>query len=238
MLIGCGNKTFDVSRHGPTFDYCTLNDNFENFFNTHSTSLNHQNGQLCFANKQIKNLIELCGHNADPDSFVFRDGTTDAVELSRFKIKRSTSSKSYLYVILVYRHPGGNLTTSWDKIMNGISQILRENNLSAEKIFRNQDALIIVGDFNIDFNNKEHERRLSELQLTFGVRPVFGGERSTERILFKTHDKGKQLDWVFTSIAASDVNRNITAMPYETLPIVSDHTPIYISVVYSYDNNN
>ena len=29
-----------------------------------------------------------------------------------------------------------------------------------------------------------------------------------------------------------------TAMPYETLPIVSDHTPIYISVVYSYDNNN
>ena len=239
MLIGCGNKTYDASRTARTFDYCRLNDNFENMFSTHSTTLNHQNGQLCFSNIQIKDLIELCGHNADQESFVFRDVTEEVVELSMFKVKRSTSSRSYLYVILVYRHPGGNLQTSWQKLMNGISNLLTRNNLSPENIFHNKHALIIVGDFNIEFNSKQQERKLSEFQLTFGVRPVFGGnlERSTERIVYPTHDKGRQLDWVFTSIAASDINRNITAMPYETLPIISDHTPIYMSVIYSYDNN-
>ena len=247
LLSSCGNRTHNnlPSGRGNVFDFTDLHGNylapgqspFINIFNTHSTLLNHQNGMLCFikdrrvsSTSSLGNLIEVVYHNADPDNYVFSGGTSDAVEVSMFMFKPHESSSKKLYILFVYRHPGGNVENSFRKLMSELGK--------AKSKIRDliNSELIIVGDFNFDFNRKENEKKLHEIELVFGVKPMFFGHlenNAKNRVKFPTHDKGNQLDWAFTTLGR-DQRCSSTATVYETLPFISDHKPIFLSVTFNY----
>ena len=237
FLISCGNRTPRGDRQ-MYFDYTNLHGNeshedpFINIFNTHSVELNHQNGQLCFAKQSQLNLLQVIYHNANPDNFVFKAiDPKDAIEVSLFEYKCMENSSKRLFIILVYRHPGGNVESSFNHLMNEIRKAVREIQTPV-----NQYELIITGDFNYDFNRKENERRLHEIELVFGVKPMFSGfidDNAKNKCKHPTHDKGGQLDWAFISNTRIQ-NWTATSTVYESIPFVSDHKPLHFSVNISY----
>ena len=237
FLISCGNRTPRGDRQ-MYFDYTNLHGNespedpFINIFNTHSVELNHQNGQLCFAKQSQVNLLQVIYHNANPDNFVFKAiDPKDAIEVSLFEYKCMENSSKRLFIILVYRHPGGNVESSFNHLMNEIRKAVRQIQTPV-----NQYELIITGDFNYDFNRKENERRLHEIELVFGVKPMFSGfidDNAKNKCKHPTHDKGGQLDWAFISNTRIQ-NWTATSTVYESIPFVSDHKPLHFSVNISY----
>ena len=237
FLISCGNRTPRGDRQ-MYFDYTNLHGNeshedpFINIFNTHSVELNHQNGQLCFAKQSQLNLLQVIYHNANPDNFVFKAiDPKDAIEVSLFEYKCMENSSKRLFIILVYRHPGGNVESSFNHLMNEIRKAVRQIQTPV-----NQYELIITGDFNYDFNRKENERRLHEIELVFGVKPMFSGfidDNAKNKCKHPTHDKGGQLDWAFISNTRIQ-NWTATSTVYESIPFVSDHKPLHFSVNISY----
>ena len=149
-----------------------------------------------------------------------------------FRLKPHENTERELYLMFIYRHPGGNVEASFRNLMNELLKARRRYNSTSKT------ELIIVGDFNFDFNKKENERRLQEIELVFGVKAMFFGHidnNPKNKIKFPTHDKGNQLDWAFSTIG-NDQRCYSTASVYETLPFISDHKPVYISVTYNYDS--
>ena len=77
--------------------------------------------------------------------------------------------------------------------------------------------LFILGDFNIDFNNKK--KMMNYMASEFGLFPTFSKT--------KTHDSGSQIDWCFTNVKLQN-NSVYESKVYESW--FSDHKPIWLQI--------
>ena len=91
------------------------------------------------------------------------------------------------------------------------------------------DPLIIVGDFNIDFNNKDYEYIRQSFQDELGLRPLFENKMTFEYVnkSGSNYVHGfSQLDWCFTNLSQN--HWNIHGLVYESW--YTDHLPIMLEV--------
>ena len=77
--------------------------------------------------------------------------------------------------------------------------------------------LFILGDFNIDFNNKK--KMMNYMASEFELFPTFSNT--------KTHDSGSQIDWCFTNVKLQN-NSVYESKVYESW--FSDHKPIWLQI--------
>jgi len=142
------------------------------------------------------------------------------------------NSKNDFFVLCVYKHPDMKNSQFLKELIEFIqqnvpysieieSQISQTSTVSSQSSnrienLRNMDNLIILGDFNLDFNQKENRMALMK---SFGFVPLF--------VQKTTHNMGNHLDWVFKN---NNFRNKIEANLYETW--YSDHSALYSNVCF------
>ena len=185
-------------------------DGFTNIFRSGSTRSPYPNGQACYIKNDSLEHFELITHNAS-DNFKYTE--TDIMEACLFKYT-SKSKKNKIFICSVYRHPNMNKDKFFDELYEFI-----ETNVPRDTL------LFIMGDFNIDFNQKP--KRLEFMNELLDMRPTLN-ETDT------WYGKGKessQLDWVFTNMDPTLYQ----TIDYESL--FSDHSALYTEI-YPRINND
>ena len=112
------------------------------------------------------------------------------------------------YFVFIYNHPGNSNV----QFYNELYQFL--NVIGKDKPF------ILIGDFNIDFNNEKNTQGLSELEQKYGFRPLFMNK--------PTHLKGNQLDWCFLNFDLDEIK--IEYFVYQAW--FTDHNPIRLDFFF------
>ena len=180
----------------------------------------HQSGTLTYVWRQKQNdwglvrFWSLVYTNADRHTHIYEhDRDNKDVEISIFSCEPDPQNSSYtLYVCFVYKHPRANLKKLIEKIQLGLEIGHYDNN-------RYPKGLIIIGDFNMDFNKKENNQAFIAFKNTFQVEPLITNEA--------TNDQGNQIDWIF----ATNVGDLIyTAKTYESFQ--SDHKPLFLKLKF------
>jgi endonuclease/exonuclease/phosphatase family metal-dependent hydrolase len=113
-----------------------------------------------------------------------------------------------VYILSVYKHNKCNDQRALEQMYN----FLQTN------IPRNSGAsLLVLGDFNIDFNKQEEREKLEYLQNQLGLRALFEHEKTFK---YKTH-----IDWAFKS---RHFKFGIESLVYDTW--FSDHSAIWTEI--------
>lgn len=81
-------------------------------------------------------------------------------------------------------------------------------------------SLLVLGDFNVDFNKQEEEQKKNIIQNKVGFTPLFTNEKTFQ---YKT-----QIDWAFKT---RQFNHNIDIQVYDTW--FSDHSAIYSQINFA-----
>lgn len=152
--------------------------------------------------------IELIAHNARSLDGTYMDET---VELSMLKYQKNDKQTEIVF-LHVYNHPCGNKTmrnfeNEFDNFMNiNINWVGKK--------------LVVLGDFNIDFNREEGEiqRLRNKLESNYKLKPLLTKSNTRPK-------SGRQIDWVFST----ETSRSIWETSLYTTWF-SDHLPIVTRV--------
>ena len=180
---------------------------YETLYTSGSNQKYSSHGQICFIKNSIINNFTLLAHNANRLTFE----STNMLELSLFEYMMPTKKEIY-YICLLYKHPQMKNSEFAYEFDDFISKHFRIN--EKNRIDKN---LFILGDFNIDFNNKK--KMMNYMASEFGLFPTFSKT--------KTHDSGSQIDWCFTNVKLQN-NSVYESKVYESW--FSDHKPIWLQI--------
>jgi endonuclease/exonuclease/phosphatase family metal-dependent hydrolase len=133
------------------------------------------------------------------------------------------NGKDRIKIMCLYKHPKMNIRADF---VPQFKTVLRDKFYLDTCI---ADPLIIVGDFNIDFNNKDYEYIRQSFQDELGLRPLFENKMTFEYVnkSGSNYVHGfSQLDWCFTNLSQN--HWNIHGLVYESW--YTDHLPIMLEV--------
>ena len=159
---------------------------------------NTASGMICLAKKSIEGNFK----------FIAYEEVVDMDKIYEFSLHEYDCHKPNIksnFFCCVYFHQGSYKKSASDHLVKFINYHIE--NLASEQSSR----LYVFGDFNEDFNINKHGvllNGLNSLELIPTIQSV------------KTHDKGKQLDWVFTNRRREKQNSQIYPVWY------SDHAAI------------
>jgi len=176
---------------------------------------NSSYGQLCFIkNDRVENIWRIAQNGDENCEY----NTTDTSEFSLFKYLFEGSNEK-IFICLVYRHPKHDI----QEFLHDFYDFYVDNffNNSVENPKRAARCLVF-GDFNIDFNNKSKKVQdilINVLDDKMHLTPIFTNK--------PTHNKGNQLDWIFTN--NKDLKKyTVDTKVYETW--FSDHKPLWCQI--------
>ncbi|RNA03603.1 hypothetical protein BpHYR1_039611 [Brachionus plicatilis] len=118
-------------------------------------------GQLCFVNKRFRDNYKFVADNCDMQANHTYLDDKDLVELSLFQLK-SSSGKS-IYILSFYKHPSltfGDFLKRLKDFLNKYANVLSTS------------TLLIMGDFNVDFNKEKEKSKLNKL-IDMDLQPLF-----------------------------------------------------------------
>lgn len=188
-------------------------------FTCGSQSLNSSNGQVCYVRKSLlistttsaisTSPFQFVAHNANNDSQYVPSEHGELKKLVEFSLFLYTySSDKRVYILSVYKHNRCNDRRALEEMY----EFLQTN------IPRNSGAcLLVLGDFNIDFNKEEEREKYEYLQTRLGLRALFEHEKTFQ---YKTH-----IDWAFKS---RQFKFGVESQVYDTW--FSDHSAIWTEI--------
>ena len=141
------------------------------------------------------------------NSVNFEYKQTDIMEACLFKYT-STSKNLEIFFCSVYRHPNMKKDKFFDELFDFI-----------EPYAQNEPYMFIMGDFNIDFNQKQ--KHLEYMDRYLDMRPTLNDTYTW----YGKNKEPSQLDWVFTNIRDPTIYQTID---YESL--FSDHCALYTEI--------
>jgi hypothetical protein len=205
----------------PTYTGDTSWPTFEKIYHTHSPDLGHSNGMLAFVKDNKKRFTTIEAHNADRRTYSFERGTSDTTEICviRYRPRKTLA----VYVCMLYNHP----QATFERLIYRVQTLLSESGYSDEMATLSEGikykSLIIVGDFNIDFN--KHPKMLNEFETNLKVKV----DRTIMNTATRMTSDGKksQIDWLFHNFENTNDLR-ISTHIYETW--LSDHKPIFAHI--------
>ncbi|RNA12302.1 hypothetical protein BpHYR1_038140, partial [Brachionus plicatilis] len=118
-----------------------------------------------------------------------------------------------VYILSLYKHPSlafGDFLKRLKDFLNKYANVLSTSNL------------LIMGDFNVDFNKEKEKSKLDKL-IDMDLQPLFKNRARFE--------KGSQLDWAFvrlSPIISDDQQEQIKAKVLDTW--FSDHSAIVSTI--------
>ena len=123
------------------------------------------NGQVCYVRKnEHKSRMRCLAHNANAFNEYCTSDQKKITELSLFEYK--FSGDKVVYILSVYKHP----ECSNDKCLWDMSHFLKKH--LTEDLYTNEKRnLLILGDFNIDFN-LDKNKKVSDM-LEIKMKPLF-----------------------------------------------------------------
>ena len=237
FLVECHNNVIYHTQAAILLDETHKLVYFSSYYN--SSEVNPSNGQVCYERKRGNNgpnRIRFIANNCDHNEYMYKK-KKDCVELSLFAYNHSRNDAATVYkpvyIVCVYKHPDMSnrdfvrelLEFVERHVPNAIdmtSYMTPSQSQSTSKTSQEQQNkqpssnLVIVGDFNLDFNKKV--QRMGHFK-SFGFEPLF--------IDVPTHNAGNQLDWAFKN---SKFEYEISGDVYETW--FSDHSAIWTRIKF------
>ncbi|RNA01219.1 hypothetical protein BpHYR1_004081, partial [Brachionus plicatilis] len=189
---------------------------------SYATDLNASNGQICYVRKELSHsCFRLLAHNASLQYEYTGMTQNKCVELSLFEFvcRKHDLDFKKIYLHNLYKHP---------KYEN--EMFLVDLNKFISKYYTNSTncSLIVMGDFNIDFNQASNKKYLHFFKQQFNLEPYFDK--------CKTHKNISQLDWCFYNkhnhifATAANLNAGFHSQPYTTW--FSDHSAIFSEITF------
>jgi hypothetical protein len=172
----------------------------------------HQFGTLTYVWKEKEWLWRVVFTNSEQDTHEYKPKKDhNDVEVTILKCSPIAQQVDYsLYVCFVYKHPETSIKEFIEQIKIGLRYCDYEANTYPKD-------LIIIGDYNIDFNKTENKKAFTSFKVAFNVEPLITKE--------PTNNHGNQIDWMF----ATNVDQlTFTAKTYETFQ--SDHKPLFLRI--------
>ena len=212
MFISTGLK--------PNFAGNTTWPTYEKIYHSHSPYHTHSNGMLAFLKENKTVFSKIKAHNAHKRNFSFEHVGSDITELCviRYKPRKDFA----VYICMVYNHPQATFRDLIKKIQAVLIEAEYIDDWGTATRTPNR-GLIIVGDFNIDFNKSP--KLLSEFETNLTVKVDRSIMNTPTRM---TSDGTKsQLDWLFHNVEETKVMK-ISTHVYETW--LSDHKPIFAQI--------
>jgi hypothetical protein len=174
----------------------------------------HQFGTLTYVWKEKEWLWRVVFTNSEQDTHEYKPKKDhNDVEVTILKCSPIAQQPDYtLYVCFVYKHPETSIKEFIEEIKIGLRYCDYEANTYPKD-------LIIIGDYNIDFNKSENKKAFTSFKVAFNVEPLITKE--------PTNNHGNQIDWMFVT----NVDQlTFTAKTYETFQ--SDHKPLFLRIKY------
>lgn len=237
FLVECHNNLHYRIQANVLFDQTHNMIYFSSYYDPSST--NPSNGQILYERKTNgPSRVRLIANNCDHDLYMYKN-KKDLVEMALFEYKHLQNNNNYnnqintnkiVFILCIYKHPDMSNGVFLKQIIeflelhlpNSIylkpSQSTQTQTLISQYSNNGQSTsnLIIIGDFNLDFNQKQN--RLEQMD-SFGFEPLF--------VNVQTHNAGNQLDWAFKN---TKFEYNIKANIYETY--YSDHSAIWTRIKF------
>jgi hypothetical protein len=191
---------------------------YKELYHSHSPGYSHSNGMLAYVKDNKVNFTSIKGHNADPNTFSFERGTSDTTEIC--VIRYTPRKHMTIYICMLYNHPQATLTN----LIKRVQKVLKDAGyIDTWEEGARKRGLIIVGDFNIDFNSEL--KQLNEFETNLMVKV---DKQIWETPTRMTSDGTKsQIDWLFHNFDGTTEIR-INTHVYETW--LSDHKPIFSQI--------
>ena len=211
----------DINENGRKLD-----DKYKKMLECRTSRPNSQNGQLNFCKRYKSHRLELIYvwalHNPGEEHFNF--DKVDGLEFCIFKYWFCREKNAVIYLVFLYKHPNYK-GKSFPQFLEALQKFFYDAEI------HNLRNVIIVGDFNVDFNIETSN--LEIFKQTFGVEPLFKNDdhkHNTCTILRKDKIINSHIDWAFSGIMNSNYQQfvKVEAYPYESW--FSDHKPIYIKI--------
>ena len=212
-------------------------DFYKTLFHTGTLHSASSNGQLCFvrpekerrfewkqtnSNREKNGLIQLDSINQHVDKEKLRK----MWEYNLFSYEFQCSLYRKLLILCIYKHP--ELSNS--NFMSQFHSFLRFN-IALTRLNFNDKPIVILGDFNIDFNKEE--AYLRELEDNFNLLPLFKNKRTFERLSINNELNSGQIDWCFSNCLSNE-QFNCSSLVYQSW--YTDHYPIFLDLVYTPEN--
>ncbi|RNA40221.1 hypothetical protein BpHYR1_030431, partial [Brachionus plicatilis] len=191
-----------------------LFDHFELVHFSAPISRQTSTGQLCFVNKRLRDNFKFVADNCDMQANHTYLDDKDLVELSLFQLKSSSpNSRKSIYILSLYKHPSLAFGDFLKRLKDFLSKY--SNVLSAS-------TLLIMGDFNVDFNKEKEKSKLDKL-IDMDLQPLFKNRA--------TFEKGSQLDWAFVRLSPIDADDQQVHLKAKVLDTwFSDHSAIVSTI--------
>ena len=190
---------------------CNTKLNIEDYIllsKTERSTKENQYGQLCFIKKDLLYKFSFVADNSNVSKF---HGNSKDFEMSIFKLELYNTAES-LNICHVFKQIKMDNKRFYEKL----SCILLEHFTSKEGCLKINEKLILIGNFNMNFNNMP--RSLSQISNDFGLSPVF--------LDTATHNSSAQLDWCFTNI--NPIEHPFESKVYECF--FSEHSPLWLNI--------
>ena len=204
--------------------------NYETIFCTGSLDFQASNGQMCFLKQQDMNTVigscHLMYTNAERRTGIIRHpDLTKMWEYNVYLYKfNEYNDEDSIKLMCLYRHPKCNKAQFLVELYAFLNNILWVNNRAT--------PIVIMGDFNIDFNKDENQNILDRLQKDYSLVPLLKKAHTHGYVKKKESTdeyevRYSQPDWCFTN--CSTFNKwKLNAFLYETW--FTDHSPIILEI--------
>lgn len=123
-----------------------------------------------------------------------------------------------VYILSVYKHPKCSFNKCLDQMYQFLSKNIPKNSGGG-----GGESLLVLGDFNVDFNRQDQYENFQNIQKKLGLKPLFLNEKTFQ---YKTH-----IDWAFKS---QNFMFEIESQVYDTW--FSDHSAIWTKI--NFDNQS
>ena len=185
---------------------------FDIIRNTIKDETKNVSGQMCFVNKNLKKKFNFIADNLNCKD---ESNVKIQLEMSLYKYDNVCAVTKSFYVCSLYKHIEMDNKKFYDEFK---SFLLSHLSSSKDTNVLNR-KLIILGNFNMDFNKmpKSMDKLFADLQLKPKLLNTF------------THKSKKQLDWCFTNLDDSIVSK-FDVVAYESF--YSDYSPLWIDIDY------
>jgi len=175
-----------------------------------NNEINDISGQMCFINNNLKKKLHFVVDNRKGKEAKY---TKTQLEMSLYKYDFTCSVTKSFYICILYKHIGMDNTQFYDQFKKFL---LTHLSSSHDSTILNR-RLIILGTFNMDFNNmpKSLQTILTDLHL------------KPKMLQTPTHKCGSQYDWCFTNFDDLFV-KNFQITTYESF--FSNYSPLWLNL--------
>ena len=235
MILLCETHSY-IRRDRDKNEYSMLSEHilrdYETIFKTGTLlDSNASHGQMCFVKKDphsklISKAIRAPTNNVHQqmtNSHLLnvstgliqqRQGLNEMWEYNVYTYQVNPLLEDHLKIMCVYKHPCMKIADFMQEFRLFLSDQLH--------LDTSNEDVVIIGDFNIDFNKRDEYRQ--SLKNEFGLYALFDKQETYEFV--NTKHGFSQLDWCFTNLSPN--HWNIKGQVYESW--FTDHLPIVLEI--------